>query len=73
MFAIGIDLCSVEEIIPPEMKYRPLAKVIDLKSLWEGITDKGIGNASDDNLLEILVMTRTVKALDNAFRKSKDL
>lgn len=31
-----------------------------------------MGNANDDNLLEILVMTRTVKALDNAVRKSKD-
>lgn len=31
-----------------------------------------MGNANEDNLLEILVMTRTVKALDNAVRKSKD-
>lgn len=31
-----------------------------------------MGNANDDNLLEILVMTRTVKALDSAVRKSKD-
>ena len=31
-----------------------------------------MGNVNDDNLLEILVMTRTVKALDNAVRKSKD-
>lgn len=31
-----------------------------------------MGNANEDNLLEILVMTRTLKALDNAVHKSKD-
>lgn len=47
-----------------------LAQCLHLKPLREGEADKGIGKKGKDSLLDILIKTRTVKALDEAVDKS---